>query len=150
MSDQPEVMRANFTMEYSFKRSLGPVLSRFVTGLRDRTLLGVKAEDGRVLMPPSEYDPKTGASLDELVEVGQVGTVTTWTWVAEPRPKHPHSAPFAYVLVQLDGADTPMLSTVVAPDASIMKTGMRVRARWAEQRGAGIVDLSFEPDGGAS
>ena len=149
MTDQPEVMRASFVMEYAFKRSLGPVLSKFVTGLRDRKLLASKTADGRVLMPPSEYDPKTGAEVSDLVEVAGTGEVTTWTWVAEPRPKHPHDRPFAYALVKLDGADTPFLNTVLVDGPEQMKTGMRVQVRWAEQRGTGITDIAgFVPEEG--
>ena len=38
---------------------------------------------------PTEYDPATGEELDELVEVGPGGTVTTWAWVARRRAEAP-------------------------------------------------------------
>jgi uncharacterized protein len=55
--------------------------------------------------------------------------------------------PFAWALVQLDGADTAMLHAVDAGDETAMSTGMRVRVRWSEQREGHIKDIScFEPE----
>ncbi len=48
-----EILTAQHVMEYPYRRSLGPVLSAFFTGLRDRTILGARTRDGRVLVPPS-------------------------------------------------------------------------------------------------
>lgn len=141
------VLSAQFVMEYSFKRSLGPVLSAFFTGLRDGYFVGVRTEDGRVLVPPCEYDPRTASELTQLVPVSDCGVVTTYTWVAEPRPKHPLSHPFAFALIKLDGADTPLLHVVDAVDPDRMHSGMRVRAVWATERIGSITDIaSFVPE----
>ena len=99
-------------VEYPFRRSLGPVLSAFFTGLREGIVIGIRRKNGTVLVPPTEYDPETSEPLDDLVEVGQAGVVTAWAWVAEPRPNQPLSKPFAWALVRLDGADTAMLSGI--------------------------------------
>ena len=40
-----------FVLEYAYKRTLGPVLTRFFTALRDGRLQGVATADGRVLLP---------------------------------------------------------------------------------------------------
>lgn len=136
-------LTAPYVLEYSYKRSLGDVLSRFVTALRDKRILGVRAEDGRVLVPPQEYDPVTAAPLDALVEVANEGVITTWTWVDTPYPEHPGDGPFAFALIQLDGADTAMMHAVCA-SLDAMKTGARVRAVWRDEseRGQGVRDIS--------
>ncbi len=137
-------------LEYPYTRTLGPVLSRFATGLRDGRIEGIKAGDGRVLVPPTEYDPVTGDALEEFVEVGQSGVVTTWAWVSSPREKHPLDRPFAWALIRLDGADTAMLHAVDAGQESRMKTGMRVKIRWRDQRVGEIADIAcFAPEGAA-
>jgi hypothetical protein len=82
-----------------------------------------------------------GASLTELVPVADSGVVTSWAWVTEPRPQQPLSKPFAYALIQLDGAATPLLHVVDAGQESAMKTGMRVRARWADETAGAITDI---------
>jgi uncharacterized OB-fold protein len=103
-----------------------------------------------VLCPPLEYDPATGDAVDELVDVGEAGVVRSWTWVDEPLRKHPLDRPFAWVLVQLDGADTSLLHALDAPSAEAVSTGMRVRVRWSDERVGHITDIACfeaEPEG---
>ncbi|UQA98093.1 Zn-ribbon domain-containing OB-fold protein [Streptomyces halobius] len=142
----PEVLTAPLVVEFPFTRSLGPVQSAFLTGLRERTVLGVRASDGRVVVPPTEYDPVTAAEIRELVEVGTAGTITTWAWNPAPRRGQPLTTPFAWVLVRLDGADTALLHALDAPGPDAVRTGMRVRIRWAAERTGAITDIAcFEP-----
>ena len=146
---EPAPLAGAHVLEYTYKRSVGPVLGRFFTGLRDGRFEGVKTQAGRVLCPPLEHDPETGeATTDDWVEVGPGGTVTTWAWIAEPRDQHPLDRPFAFALVQLDGADTGLLHAVDAGAEGRMRTGMRVRARFAAERAGRIEDVAcFEPEG---
>ncbi|MGW7518571.1 Zn-ribbon domain-containing OB-fold protein [Streptomyces sp. NPDC054796] len=146
----PDVLRAPLVVEFPFTRSLGPVQSAFLTGLRERTVLGVKASDGRVLVPPVEYDPVTAEEIRDLVEVAPTGTVTTWAWNPQPRRGQPLAEPFAWVLVRLDGADSALLHALAAPGPDAVRTGMRVRVRWAAERTGAITDIAcFEPYDGA-
>ena len=111
---QPDVLSQAFELGFTYTRSTGPVVGRFLTGLRDRRIYGIRASDGRVIVPPMEYDPKTAAALDEFVEVGQQGTIRSWCWVKWPRSTHPLQQPFAWAMIQLDGADVPMIHCVAA------------------------------------
>ena len=146
---EPAPLSGAHVLEYTYKRSVGPVLGRFFTGLRDGRFEGVKTQAGRVLCPPLEHDPETGeATTGDWVEVGPGGTVTTWAWIAEPRDQHPLDRPFAFALVQLDGADSGLLHAVDAGEEGRMRTGMRVRARFADERTGRIQDIAcFEPEG---
>jgi hypothetical protein len=140
-------LTAAHTLEFPYRRSVGTVIGAFFTGLREQRLIGVRARDGRVLVPPVEYDPESGESLDELVPVGPGGVVTTWAWVEKPRPKHPLDRPFAWALVKLDGAASAMLHAVDAGSAATMRTGMRVRPRWNPTPQGNIHDIvCFEPE----
>ena len=139
----PRTLRAPLRVEFDYTRSLGPVLSEFMTGLRDRTIVGARLSDGRVAVPPPEYDPVTHHASAELVPVGTTGTVQTWSWVSDPVPDQPLDRPFAFALVLLDGADTPLLHAVAADSAAAMHTGMRVRARWAAETTGHIRDIAF-------
>jgi hypothetical protein len=143
-----KVLSAPHVLEYPYTRSVGPVIGRFFGGLRDRKIEGVRTTAGKVLVPPTEYDPETSEPLSEFVEVGQAGVVTTWAWVASPRKNHPLSRPFAWALIRLDGADTGLLHAVDAVDEAKMATGMRVRVRWREETVGEIKDIEcFEPEG---
>ena len=131
-------------LEYpgGYTRSVGPAISRYLTGLRDGVIVGIRIGDGRVMVPPAEYDPETGAALDEYVEVGPAGVVVAWTWVSDPRPgKHHLTKPFAFALVRPDGADVPMVHVVDVASADEMAIGMRVMPRWATTRVGYVTDL---------
>ncbi|MFJ7199252.1 MULTISPECIES: Zn-ribbon domain-containing OB-fold protein [unclassified Streptomyces] len=142
----PEALSAPLVVEFPFTRSLGPVQSAFLTGLRERTVLGVRTAGGKILVPPVEYDPVTAEEIRELTEVGATGTVTTWAWNSSPRRGQPLDTPFAWVLVRLDGADTALLHALAAPGPGAVRTGMRVRIRWAAERTGAITDIAcFEP-----
>jgi uncharacterized OB-fold protein len=145
---QADVLSALHVLEYPYKRSVGPVIGRFLTGLVDKRIEGVRTATGTVIVPPAEYDPETGAPLTEFVEVGDAGVVTTWAWVAEPREYNPVHEPFAWALIRLDGAGTALLHAVCT-SASGMQTGMRVKARWRSERVGLITDIEcFEPEDG--
>jgi uncharacterized protein len=143
---EAEILSAPMVIEYPFSRTVGPVQSAFLTGLREGLVLGVRTADGRVLCPPVEYDPVTSEELGELVTLGEEGTITTWSWEPSPRPNQPLDRPFAWALVRMDGADTGLLHVLDAGTPDRVSTGMRVRVRWQDQREGAITDIAcFEP-----
>src|SRR4051812_47684921 len=139
-------LSAPVTVAFDYTRSTGPVLGRFLTGLRDGILVGGRTSDGKVVVPPPEFDPVTHEQLTDFVEVAPTGTVTSWSWVSEPVKGQPLDRPFAFVLVTLDGADTPLLHALDVASPSDVSTGMRVQVRWSEDRVGAITDIAcFEP-----
>ena len=144
-------LRAPLEIEFDYTRSLGPVLSQFMAALAERRILGARGADGRVHAPPFEYDPVSAEPPRELVPVGPEGTVVSWSWMPEPLAGQPLAEPFAWALIRLDGADTAMLHAVDAGSAAAMRTGLRVRPRWAARPAGGIRDIAcFEPSDGAA
>ncbi len=132
---------SSWTLEFPYRRSLGPVVGPFFTGLREGTVIGPKTRDGRVLVPPLEYDPQTGEAVAEgFVDVAATGAVQTAAWVDEPQRKHPLRTPFAWALVKLDGADTSFLHALDAPRDQAVP-GARVQIRWAAERKGHITDI---------
>lgn len=143
MAQLPDI---DFTLEYPYTRTTGPIIGPFLTGLRDGRILGTRVGD-RVICPPLEYDPNDGSTVgpENLVEVGPAGTVEGWTWVAEPTSKHPFDHPFAFAQIRLDGADTTMLHAVDAGSIDNMSTGMRVVVRFNDERVGSVTDVHFVP-----
>lgn len=133
MADQPEIFTADHVLEYPFVRSVGPVVGAFLTALREGKIVGTTGSGGKVIVPPTEYDPDTGETTSDIVEVGPEGTVTSWSWVARPRAKQPLQEPFAWVLVRFDGADTSFLHVLPAASPEAVTTGMRVRPEFAPE-----------------
>ncbi|MFT7405328.1 Zn-ribbon domain-containing OB-fold protein [Zhongshania sp.] len=147
MSSSAETLSQAFTLGYTYTRSTGPIVGQFLTSLRARKMVGIKASDGKVLMPPVEFDPVSAAALTEFVDVADSGVVKTWCWVKEPRKAHPSDKPFAWAMILLDGADTPMLHWLDAGDEAAVTTGMRVKARWAAETKGVMDDLNgFVPE----
>lgn len=150
MASADEVLQAPHVLEYTYTRSVGPVIGAFLTGLRQGRILGATGSGGTVVVPPTEYDPITAEAVGELVEVGPGGVVSTWAWAGQPTPDQPLDHPFAWALVVLDGATTGLLHVVDAGSPEAMASGMRVRARFrpeAQRRGH-LLDIEcFVPEG---
>lgn len=142
-------LQAPVTVAFDYTRSTGPVVGRFLSGLRDGVVVGARTSTGQVVVPPLEFDPVTHEATTEFVEVSSVGTVTSWTWVPEPVKGQPFDRPFAFALVTLDGADVPFLHALDVASPAEVTTGMRVRVRWAADRIGHINDIAcFEPVAG--
>lgn len=130
------------TLEFPYSRTLGPTIGQFAEGLRAKRLLASRTRSGKVQLPPLEFDPSDGSAVrPELVEVGPLGTVRSWTWVAEPTSRHPLEHPFAFALIAVDGADTELVHVLTATSAEEVEVGTRVRPRWRSERRGRIDDI---------
>ncbi len=140
-----DLPREGFTLAYSYKRSLGPILGAFFTALAEGRVLASRTPSGRVIVPPCEADPETGEDLETLIEVGPEGTVQSWTWVATPLARHPLDTPFAFALILLDGANTAWVQPVAVDTPDALHTGLRVRPRASETPITSVAQLIYEP-----
>ena len=139
---QPEILNQAFELGFTYTRSTGPVVGRFLTELKKRNIVGIKASDGRVIVPPMEYDPDTAEELSEFVEVGQEGEIISFAWVKHPREAHPSERPFAWAMIKLDGADVPMVHWVASDSEELVSTGGRVKATWSDDTKGCITDIA--------
>ncbi len=144
-------LSAPVRVSFDYTRSTGPVLGRFLTGLRDGILVAARTSDGRVIIPPPEFDPATLAATEDFVRVAPTGTVESWSWCPDPVEGQPFDRPFAWVLVRLDGATEPMLHALDVTSPEQVSTGMRVEVAWASERIGSITDIAgFRPAGDAA
>ncbi|NLE82603.1 MAG: DNA-binding protein [Rhodococcus sp.] len=144
VTDKP--LSAPLNLQFDYTRSVGPTIGAFLTALRDGKVIGARGSDGRVYVPPPEYDPNTAEPVTDFTPVSDVGTVMSWSWMPKPIAGQPLTRPFAWALIRLDGADTSLLHVVDAEGPDAVSTGMRVRAHWSEQRAGRIQDIEyFEP-----
>lgn len=143
MDSHEPPLSAPLRLSFDYTRSVGPTLSAFFTAMRARHIVGIRGSDGRVLVPPAEFDPVTYEPLSEIVPVASVGTVLSWTWQAEPLEGQPLDRPFAWALIKLDGADTALLHAVDTGGAPAgVKTGDRVHAHWVDEPVGAITDIA--------
>jgi uncharacterized protein len=144
LTNNPEPpLSAPLTLSFDYTRSVGPTLGKFFTALRERHVLGVRGSDGRVHVPPTEYDPVTYEPLGEMVPVSSVGTVVSWTWQPDPIEGQPLDRPFAWALIKLDGADTPLMHAVDAGEPKAISSGTRVHVHWADETVGAITDIAY-------
>jgi uncharacterized protein len=136
-------LSAPLKLAFDYTRSVGPLLGQFFTALRERRIVGVRGSDGRVHVPPAEFDPVTCERLSEIVPVDSIGTVLSWTWQPEPLEGQPLDRPFAWALIRLDGADTPLLHAVAADGPDALSTGARVHAHWIDEPVGAITDIAY-------
>jgi uncharacterized protein len=136
-------LSAPLRLSFDYTRSVGPLLSQFFTALRERRIVGVRGSDGRVHVPPAEFDPVTYEQLTEIVPVAGVGTVVSWTWQPAPLEGQPLDRPFAWALIKLDGADIPLLHAVDAGSSDAISSGARVHAHWIDEPVGAITDIAY-------
>jgi uncharacterized protein len=139
-------LRAPHTVTYSYRRSTGGATRVFLAGLAEKEIWASRSASGRVEVPPVDWDPETGAHVEEFVRLGEQGVVRSWTWVSSPEAESPLQQPFALALLEIDGADTSFLHLVDAGDQERMSTGMVVHADWRDERTGSILDIrAFVP-----
>ena len=143
MSDSKDLLRAPFELAYNYKRSSGPVMSKFFEALGQQKILGTKSTAGKVFSPAAEFDPETNEPLKEMVEVGPGGVVESFSWIENPQHHHLIKEPFAFALIKLDGADTSMLHMVTQCNEADLRIGSRVKANWSEIQEKRITDIKF-------
>ena len=56
MSNDQDVLRSEFDLDFTYTRTYGPVMSQFFTALKNQKVMGIKTSDGKVVCPPVEYD----------------------------------------------------------------------------------------------
>lgn len=141
-SEETLTQKGQIAMPYAW--SVGEVGSRFLLGLRDeKRIFGNRCDRcGVVYVPPRK---NCGVCFHDLPddgwrEVGPEGIVTSWTIVCVDSPLAPAKAPFAYVIVKLDGADVGFVH-LVRDDLEKLAVGVRVAARFREAREGNILDI---------
>ena len=65
-------LSAPVTVAFDYTRSTGPVLGRFLTGLRDGVVVGGRTSEGTVVVPPPEFDPVSVVVATRAGERGEL------------------------------------------------------------------------------
>ena len=132
-------------MEVPYKYFVGIQASQFFSELRDnKKIMGVKCPQCNVVyMPPRSVCGKCFSKLDEWVELGGKGTVTSYTVVDYTEPMHPIKAPFAYGIIQMDGSDTGITHFLGEVELDKITIGMKVEPVFAEERKGNMLDIKY-------
>ncbi len=80
------------------------------------------------------------------VEVSSEGVLESFTIVERQLASLPRKAPVLFGLIRLDGADTSILHYIEDADHTDIKIGMRVAAKFNDERSGSIHDIAcFRP-----
>ena len=130
---------------WRYTHSAGPVRSKFLLELRDnKKIMGTRCPVcNQVYVPARPTCVKCLSNLEEWVEVSDKGTLITYTVVYQPEMSYPVEPPFAYGVIQLDGADTGLVHMLGEIDFENIRVGMRVQAVFNEERKGDIRDIKY-------
>ena len=80
MADNSRVLSAPLIIEYPFSRTTGPVIGAFLTGLREKVLIGIRGSDGTVIVEgTAENIPDPVLAEDHGVEPDFTLVITALT-----------------------------------------------------------------------
>ncbi len=140
---EPLVYESRIKVPYAW--SVGEVGSRFLIELRDhKRIYGIRcAKCNIVYLPPRKTCGRCFSNLNEWVEVGPKGTLTTYTLVHYESSVMPTKPPFAYGIVLLDKANTGLVHLLVEVKFEEIKAGMEVEPVFKDERTGDIMDIRY-------
>jgi len=149
MSEKKYVPITNILPPMPCYWSVGLFMERFYKDLGEKKFTGIKCACGRVAVPPRKICPACGQVMSEFVEVKPAGVLTNFTVAYQNVAGQRRETPVIIGLVKLGGADTAVFGEVRGIAPAAVKTGLQVRAVWADKPGLTVESLShFEPVGG--
>lgn len=153
MNEPPEepVKYIDTTVRLPYHYVAGDYKARYLRALKDKKMLGSKcSKTGKVFVPPLTNSPESFAPADELVEVADRGTITTFCIVNIPVIGRSLEIPYVAASVALDGADISIFALIQEVKPDEVRMGMRVEAVWkpdGERQGDHEDILHFRPTG---
>jgi uncharacterized OB-fold protein len=133
-------------MAYSnFLVSTGATGTKFLSEIRDnKKIIGIKCPGcSKVYVPPRLHCPTCFVKMNEWVELSGKGTLSTYTVVRYKESYMPQEPPYAYGVIQMDGADTGLAHLLGEVDLDKIKVGMRREPVFKEQRDGSILDIDY-------
>jgi len=128
-------------LEFPYTRTLGPVAGVFISQPARAPDRGDSGADGKVLVPPLEYDRQPVRPWGRLRRGGSGCHGGFMDLGFRPGEKHPLSHPFAFALIRRNGADTALVHAVDSGSEDALSTGMRVTPRWKGAPTGMITDI---------
>lgn len=124
-----KALEAPTRLEYTY--TPGRASTRFLRAIEQKRIMGQRCTGcGKVYVPPRGACPRCGLPTDEEVELGDKGTVVSFTVVRVPSENIQIDLPYATASILLDGADIPFQALLRDVPLEKVRAGMRVQAVW--------------------
>jgi len=132
MSDPVTLIKTPMRLDY--RVTAGSNRARFLRGLMERKILGQRCVGCRkVYVPPRGCCPTCGTTDSETVELGDHGTVTTFSLINIPFENQAFQLPYGAAAILLDGSDLPLLHLLNNIPVDEIRMGWRVKAVWSDE-----------------
>ncbi|MBW2117572.1 MAG: Zn-ribbon domain-containing OB-fold protein [Deltaproteobacteria bacterium] len=144
LDDGTRIHESRIRLQYTWW--IGRTGSNFYEEIRkNRKIWGIKCPFCRVVyVPPKENCPKCFSKMHEWVELGNTGTLTTYTVVNYAIPGiQPENPPFALGIIILDRANTGLVHLLGEIDLTKIRVGMRVQAVFNEKPQGDLLDIKY-------
>jgi uncharacterized OB-fold protein len=128
-----------------YRHVAGAYVGKFIQEIgKNKRIMGVKCSKcGKVYVPPRMVCFECFEKMDNWVEVRKFGTVKGFTVVSYSTPVMPLKPPFAYAIIELDGADTGFVHIIKEGDPTKLRKGMRVEAVFKDGPEGDILDIQY-------
>jgi uncharacterized OB-fold protein len=139
---EPMVFKSRINVPYAWWT--GETAGAFLMALRDgKKIMGRRClKCNKTYVPPRKACPACFEDGLEWVEVSPEGVLESFTIVRRQLASLPRKVPVVFGLIRLDGADTSVLHYVEVPDHQKIKIGMRLKAKFCEERTGTIHDIA--------
>ncbi len=140
-----ELVHVDVVAYTSFTVSVGATGTKFLKTIRDeKKIMGIKCPScSKVYVPPRTHCPTCFDRMSEWVDLSGKGTLTSYTVVRYEEPYLPRTVPFAYGVIQMDGADVGMAHILGEVDLDKIEVGMRLEPVFKEEREGSILDIDY-------
>ncbi len=151
MSERESVTMMEATTKLDYVFTAGEAQSKFLHGLEQGKFLGQRCPKCKKVYTPSRGScPTDGVPTDEVVELANTGTVTTYCVVNVPFAGQSIEIPYICAQILLDGANLSFMGLIQEIPTDEIRMGMRVEAVWvdADQLGPTMASVKyFRPNG---
>jgi uncharacterized OB-fold protein len=149
MNEPVTMMAAPIRLDYRF--TPGVAQSKNLHGLERGVFIGQRCPKCQKVYTPSRGAcPVDGVPTDEVVELPNTGTVTTYCVVNVPFAGQSIEIPYICAQILLDGANLSFMALIQEIPAGEIRMGLRVEAVWVEPEELGPTMASvkyFRPNG---
>ncbi|MBW2117569.1 MAG: Zn-ribbon domain-containing OB-fold protein [Deltaproteobacteria bacterium] len=145
-----ETLYVKRVVDVPYSYNAGKYVSRYLNELKEhKRIIGSKCSScKKVFVPPRVSCSQCFQENEEFVQVSDAGSITAFTVTTvpytDPNTGEPKKLPFTAAYIKLDGADTNIMHCINETDGKVLKTGLRVRAVFSENRtGDHFTDIKY-------
>ena len=132
-------------MRLPYTWTFGRCATRFFQEFRDnKKIWGTRCSAcKKVTIPPYSYCGRCFAECNEWVEVKDEGVLKNFVVNLLQYPGQPVEPPYILARIRLEGADTDFTHIIGETEPENLKTGIKVKAVWKEERTGILTDIKY-------